>query len=397
MKTRFIFNPHSGRNRRNPWLVPAIRTFIAEHRLDAELVSTEAPGHATQLAREAVTAGCTRVVAVGGDGTMNEVAQTLIGTTAALALVPCGSGNGLALHLGIPTSPRLALALLADPAARVAAIDTGVANGHPFCNAMGLGFDAEISRRFNRLTRRGLPAYAVTGYAAFRGHEPERCLILGEGRREEMDIFVVAVANSDQYGNHALIAPGAQIDDGQLDLVAVRPVNFFTALPLVARLFLGSIDRSSATLRLRDRLFIVERSAPGFIHTDGETHAVDARVEIAVRPRSLRIVVPAASRARIAPAAPVTGVHPRPELASATVDRISVPRIRPSVPPILRPSGIRPPASALRPSATVERVSDPLPSERRGVPRGRPWSWSNNRGGRPPGTPLPPISALLII
>lgn len=326
MKTRFIFNPHSGRNRRNPWLVPAIKSFIAEHRLDADLVSTESPGHATQLARDAVKAGCTRVVAVGGDGTMNEVAQTLIGTTAALALVPCGSGNGLALHLGIPTSPRLALALLADPTARVAAIDTGVANGHPFCNAMGLGFDAEISRRFNRLTRRGLPAYAVTGYAAFRGHEPETCVILGEGRREQLDIFVVAVANSDQYGNHALIAPGAQIDDGQLDLVAVRPVNFFTALPLVARLFLGSIDRSAATLRLRDRLFIVERSAPGFIHTDGETHAVEARVEIAVRPRSLRIVVPATSRARLAPVTTGTTTSTiQPELASTTVERFSDP------------------------------------------------------------------------
>ena len=363
MQTRFIFNPHSGRNRRNPWLVPAIKAFIAEHRLDADLVSTEAPGHATQLARDAVFAGCTRVVAVGGDGTMNEVAQTLIGTSAALALVPCGSGNGLALHLGIPTSPRLALALLADPAARVAAIDTGVANGHPFCNAMGLGFDAEISRRFNRLTRRGLPAYAVTGYAAFRGHEPESCVILGEGRREQMDIFVVAVANSDQYGNHALIAPGAQIDDGQLDLVAVRPVNFFTALPLIARLFLGSIDRSAATLRLRDRLFIVERAAPGFIHTDGETHAVDARVEIAVRPRSLRIVVPANSRARVAPAGDPSKAQPQPELASVT----------------------------------VERVSDPLPSARRGVPRGRPWPSPANRAGHPRGTPLPPLSALLTI
>jgi diacylglycerol kinase (ATP) len=98
---------------------------------------------------------------------MNEIAQALVGARAALALVPCGSGNGLALHLGLPLRPRRALALLADPTARVVAIDTGTANGHPFFNAMGLGFDAEISRRFNRLTRRGLPAYARTGLAAF--------------------------------------------------------------------------------------------------------------------------------------------------------------------------------------------------------------------------------------
>ncbi len=304
MKTRFIFNPYSGRNRRNPWLIPAIRAFITEHRLDADLVSTTSPGHATQLARAAVDVGCRRIVAVGGDGTMNEVAQALIGAPAALALVPCGSGNGLALHLGIPTAPRRALALLAEPASRIALIDTGTANGHAFCNAMGLGFDAEISRRFNRLTRRGLPAYALTGYAAFKGHRSEPCTILGAGRREELNAFVIAVANSDQYGNHALIAPGARVDDGLLDLVALHPVGFFSALPLIARLFLGSIDRSPGVLRLRDRCFIIERSAPGFIHTDGETHATAARVEVVVRPRSLRIVVPATSRATSSPPEP---------------------------------------------------------------------------------------------
>jgi diacylglycerol kinase family enzyme len=160
MKTRFIFNPCSGKNRRNPWLVPAIRAFIAQHRLDADLVFTSHPGHATALARAALADGCERVVAVGGDGTMNETAQALVGASAALAIVPCGSGNGLALHLGLPTQPRRALALLVDATARVVAIDTGTANGHPFFNAMGLGFDAEISRRFNRLTRRSLTAYA---------------------------------------------------------------------------------------------------------------------------------------------------------------------------------------------------------------------------------------------
>jgi len=299
MKTRFIFNPHSGRNRRNPWLVAAIQDFIDRQRLDASLVSTSAPGHATRLAREAVDDDCARVIAVGGDGTMNEVAQALVGTSAALGLVPCGSGNGLALHLGIPTSPLKALALLASPAGRVAAIDTGSANGHPFFNAMGLGFDAEISRRFNLLSRRGLPAYAVTGYAAFRSHQPETCVIVGAGRREELPFFVIAVANSDQYGNHAFIAPGARVDDGQLDLVAVRPVNFLTALPLLVRLFTGTLDRSPRVLRLRDRRFSIERKAPGFIHTDGETHATGSTVTVTVLPRSLHIVVPPHSRATL--------------------------------------------------------------------------------------------------
>ena len=292
MKIRFIYNPCSGKNRRRPWLVPAIHDFIRDSRLLADVVSTEGPGHATILARAAVREGCRRVVAVGGDGTMNEVAQSLIGAPASLALVPCGSGNGLALHLGIPTAPLQALALLADPQSRDVAIDTGSANGHPFFNVMGLGLDAEISRSFNRLTRRGLAAYIATGYSTFRRHQPETCIIHGGGRRESLPLSLLAVANSDQYGNRAYIAPGASVDDGMLDLVAIGPVGFASALPLLVRLFLGTIDQSPRVRKLRDRRFLIERSQRGLIHTDGETHAVGAMIEVGVWPRSLRITVP---------------------------------------------------------------------------------------------------------
>lgn len=297
MKTRFIFNPCSGKNRRNPWLVPAIQVFIARHRLDGSLVFTARPGHATELARQALAEGCERVVAVGGDGTINEVAQALVGESAALAIVPCGSGNGLALHLGLPIRARRALALLADASARIAAIDTGTVNGHPFFNAMGLGFDAEISRRFNRLTRRGLPAYAHTGLTTFFRHNHERVTVsVGQGKPRTLDVFIVAVANSDQYGNNARIAPGARVDDGQLDLVAIWPPSLLGALPLAVRLFLGTLDRSPLVWRLRGTRFLIERAVPGLIHTDGETHETGATVEVAVLPRSLRIVVPAKSR-----------------------------------------------------------------------------------------------------
>ena len=114
-------------------------------------------------------------------------------------------------------------------------------------------------------------------------------------------MFLVAVGNSDQYGNHALFAPGARVDDGLLDLVAVRPPGVLGALPLVARLFLGSFHRSPRVRRLRSARFVIQRPAPGLIHTDGETHETTATVEIAIRPRSLRLVVPAACRVAAAP------------------------------------------------------------------------------------------------
>ena len=246
-KRASLLNPCSGRIRRHPGLVPAIRAFIARHGLDADLVFTERRGQATDLARAAVADGCEQVVAVGGDGTMNEVAQALVGASAALALVPCGSGNGLASHLGVPAQPRRALALLVDPSARVVNIDTGTANGHPFFNAMGAGFDAEISRQFNRLARRGMVAYLRTGLAAFAHYRGEPVAFCdANGRRETMNAFLVVVANSDQYGNHARMAPGARVDDGLLDLVVVPPPGVAGAVALMARLFLGNFDRSAA-------------------------------------------------------------------------------------------------------------------------------------------------------
>ena len=297
MKQRFIFNPHSGHNRRRPGLAGTIRDFIASRSLDAAISTTDGPGHATVLAREAALAGCTRVIAVGGDGTMNEVAQALLHTPAALALVPCGSGNGLALHLGVPTAFSSALRLLTADHARVATIDTGSANGHPFFNAMGLGLDADVSRRFNTLTRRGLPAYARTVVATLRELRTERVTISVGEVRESLEILLLAVANSDQYGNNARIAPGARVDDGHLDLIAVRPVGALGFCSLVARLFLGHFDTSRHVRRLRGRNFLITRDAPGLIHTDGETHATSATVEVRVHPRSLHVLVPAATTA----------------------------------------------------------------------------------------------------
>lgn len=301
-RARFIFNPRSGHNARNPWLLEHARAFIAEHGLDADVVPTERPLHATELALRALDEGCRLVVAIGGDGTMNEVACALIGTDATLGLIPCGSGNGLGRHLGIPGPGRGAFRALLSGRTRL--IDTGVAAGHPFFNAMGLGFDAEISARFNSLASRGLPAYARTTLQTLLGYRPQDYTIHVDGVRSlSTRAFLVAIANSDQYGNDCYIAPHARVDDGLLDLTLVRRLTVFNALPLAERLFTKRIDGSPSVLRLRAARFTLERAAPGPIHTDGEVRACGPVVEVAVRPASLRIAVPAGSVAG-APAGP---------------------------------------------------------------------------------------------
>ncbi|HEY0944031.1 MAG TPA: diacylglycerol kinase family protein [Opitutaceae bacterium] len=298
LKTRFIFNPCSGHNARNPYLFSRAKDFIRQHGLNAEVVLTERPLHATELARRAVDDGCGLVVAIGGDGTMNETASALIGTSTIFGLIPCGSGNGLGRHLGIPGPGHGAFRTLLEGTVRT--IDTGLVNGVPFFNAMGVGFDAEISARFNRLTRRGFAAYVSTTVRAWSRYRPATYTIHNGTGTLATKAFLVAVANSDQYGNDCFIAPGAAVDDGQLDLTVLKRVDLLNAVPLAARLFLKNIDRSPSVARLRGNHFTIERPGPGVFHTDGEVHESGAVLDIAVRPRSLRVMTPRAAATRLA-------------------------------------------------------------------------------------------------
>ncbi len=230
------------------------------------------------------------IVAVGGDGTMNEIARALVGTPAVLGLIPCGSGNGLARCLGIVGRGRDPYDVLRDGQPRL--IDTGVADGHPFFNVMGLGFDADIAARFTRLPRRGFQAYVKTTLRAWRDFVPVKVNIRSAESTFAADALMVAVANSNQYGNDCYIAPGAQVDDGRLDLTVVKPVSFWQALPLARRLFAGHLEGCPHVHRLQSARFTIERDSPGLIHTDGETHEAGATIEVGVRPQSLRILVP---------------------------------------------------------------------------------------------------------
>jgi diacylglycerol kinase (ATP) len=320
-RTRFIFNPRSGHNARNPWLLAHARAFIAEHRLDAVVVPTERPRHATELAHRALDDDCRLIVAIGGDGTMNEVATALVGTDIALGLIPCGSGNGLGRHLGIPGPGQGAFRALLDGHTRL--IDTGSVDGHPFFNAMGLGFDAEISARFNALSTRGFSAYARTTLQTLFGYQPENYTIHAGGASVRTQAFLVAIANSDQYGNDCFIAPAARVDDGLLDLTVVRRLTAFNALPLAERLFTKRIDGSPSVTRLRAASFTITRSAPGFLHTDGEVRQAEAELQIRVLPASLRIAVPRSSPAPASDRLPrsITLPTPAPAPLSTALSR----------------------------------------------------------------------------
>ncbi len=286
MKLRFIVNPRSGRVAR---ALDAVRGFATRH--GATVQFTERPQHAADLARRALDDGCDVVAAVGGDGTMNEVAGALVGTAATFALVPCGSGNGLGRHLGIHGPTALALRVIETGIART--IDAGEADGHLFFTVAGLGFEADVAGRFNALPHRGFARYLTTSARAFRAWRPFPCTIVHDGKREPFTAFTVAVANAAQYGNNARIAPAARVDDGRLDLCAIPPVHALNALPLVAGLFGGFLPRLRGVIARQSAAFVVERGSDGPLHTDGEVHAAGRVVAFRVRPAALRILTPA--------------------------------------------------------------------------------------------------------
>jgi diacylglycerol kinase family enzyme len=286
LKTRFIVNPRSGRATR---ALPAVREFARQH--GADVVLTERPKHASDLAAAALADGCELIVAVGGDGTMNEIAHMLVNTPATLGLVPCGSGDGLGRHLKIHGSVKRALSILHSGQPKL--IDSGVADGHSFFTVAGLGFEACIAAKFNQLVRRGFLRYVTTSAKAFWNWRPESFTIEHPGGRDVVNAFTLAVANSDQYGNNAIVAPGARADDGRIDLCVIPPVGLLNMIPLGLRLFNGTVDRHRGVLLRRAERFRVERASAGPLHTDGEIHEAGRVVEFSIRPASLRVMAPA--------------------------------------------------------------------------------------------------------
>ena len=256
----------------------------------AELRLTERPGHAGELAREAVAAGHRLVVAVGGDGTVNEVASALTGTETVLGIVPAGSGNGLGRTLGLHLPPAAALAVLRH--GRPRRIDTGLADGRPFFNVAGLGLEAELADRFNRAARRGLVGYLRVAAARLDLLRPSRFTIITGETRHELTATTIAVANGPQYGSNARIAPRARLDDGRLDLTAVPRLTLLNSLPLIAALFRGTLAKRPGVFMTTGERITVERAAPGPLHTDGEVHPAGAKVEFTVRPSSLSVLTP---------------------------------------------------------------------------------------------------------
>jgi YegS/Rv2252/BmrU family lipid kinase len=286
--TRFILNPISGGAKVGRLRQARLANYLRARRLDAEVALTQGPRHATELAAEAVAKGYGLVVAVGGDGTLNEVAQALVHQPVDFGLVPCGSGNGFARHLGIPLGFEAALDhLLAAPARLV---DTATANGVPFFNVFGTGLDAQVAQAFNQSPMRGPLPYFWLGLQTWLGHRPQPYELTLDGRpTQKLEAALVCVANISQYGNNARIAPAADVADGLLDVVVVQKPNLAQALFMARHLFAGSLLEHPLVAHQRAKSVRLALPTGAPAHTDGELHPFGAEVAIECLPQSLRV------------------------------------------------------------------------------------------------------------
>lgn len=283
----FILNPIAGVGGRRDFL-QMIANACNEKGVKFKILFTRSPGDAKKIIQKKFEKFDV-FVAVGGDGTMNEVASALAGTTGTMGLIPAGSGNALGRELGISMKPATAISQLLT--GHTIKIDTGLANDRRFMNVCGLGFDDHIARCFAKATNRGPIPYFKATMREFFSYQPETYKVEMNGITESHTAFVLTLANTSQYGNNAYIAPLASVTDGVLDFCALKPFGFFGALGLGIRLFNKTIHKSPVCTYFKTQTLVISGKNLNF-HVDGEPVKNNDPIRISIDPMSLNIVVP---------------------------------------------------------------------------------------------------------
>jgi YegS/Rv2252/BmrU family lipid kinase len=289
-KIYIIVNPVSGTVSKDK--IPGlINEILHPQSFQTEIVYTQYAGHAFVLAQQALDSKADYIVAAGGDGTVNEIAQTLVHTSSTLGIIPIGSGNGLARDLGIPMDMKKAIELIVQ--AQSITIDYCKANEYTFFCTCGVGFDAMVSERFSGERKRGSISYvksAITEYLKFKPDEYE--LLLDDGTIVKEKAFLITCANTSQYGNNAYIAPNANIRDGLMDIVMLAPINPLDVAPLAIQLFTKQISHNHRFSHYRSRKVTIRRSQPGPMHVDGEPLYAGTEILIETIPAGLQVIAP---------------------------------------------------------------------------------------------------------
>ena len=287
-KILFILNPISGTKSKNG-MPKLIEKYLDKEKFEYLIVETERAGHASEIARQAAQNGIDIVVAVGGDGTVNEVARAIAETDTALAIIPSGSGNGLARHLMLPLNVKGALQVINE--CEIHDLDYGIINGMPFFCTCGMGFDAFISMKFALAGKRGPVSYVENVLREGLKYKPATYTIEDETGTEQYKAFLISIANASQYGNDAYIAPQASMSDGFMDVIIMEPFDVMDAPQMSIDMFNKTINQNSHIKSFRSKHIHIHREEPGVIHYDGDPIIADADLDVLVREKGIKVVV----------------------------------------------------------------------------------------------------------
>ncbi len=289
IKIAFIINPIAG-GKNKFHFSQTIEKNLDLSKFEYQIIQTERVNHAFDLTKIAIQEGAQIVVAVGGDGTINEIAAALVGTQTKLAIIPFGSGNGLARALKIPMNTSKALSIINQTNSDL--IDVAKLNDNFFFNMSGLGFDAHISHVFSKDKKRGLLGYIKATFRELKNYQSENYQINIDGKLINERAFILSIANSSQYGNEAHIAPRAQLHDGLLDLIIVKPFPLILMPIMAFRLFTKSADRSKYLISLQGKSIQISNNKKSVIHLDGEAKLINESINISIQPLALNVIVP---------------------------------------------------------------------------------------------------------
>ena len=284
----FIVNPISGTQDKET-ILELIPKHLDLERFDYHIARTRYPGHAAELAQEHAGKDSDAVVAIGGDGTVNEIARVLVHTPMTFGVIPCGSGNGLARHLHIPMDPVGAIKVLNR--FEIKCLDYGKINDVPFFCTCGMGFDAFVSAKFAHSEKRGMLTYLENTLKEGLKYKPDTYEIEIEGETSKYKAFLIACANASQYGNNAYIAPHASMSDGLMDVTIMEPFTVLEAPQIAIQLFNRTLSQNNKIKTFRCKNIHIHRTHPGVVHFDGDPMTAGTDIDVQLIQKGLNMII----------------------------------------------------------------------------------------------------------
>jgi len=287
-KITFIINPIAG-HKQYKKVEKEIHKYLDHKKFESNIEYSNKKGDVQKKTKEAIDRGANIIIAVGGDGTVNEASSVLINSKVKMGIIPIGSGNGLALCLGIPKNIKKAIEII--NLNKVKKIDCISINNLHSINIIGFGFDAFVAKKFAGESNRGLLKYIFLTLTLLRKYNAKKYTIKINNKRKSISAFSLNICNGQQFGNNFLISPKSKLDDGKLNICIIKPFKWYEFLILITQFYFKKIHFSKFYKSYKTTELIIESKTKNLIHLDGESHIINNKANINVIPKSVNFIV----------------------------------------------------------------------------------------------------------